>query len=122
MRLGRIVMMMIIAGAAALEVIAQEREQNNPPVQSEHNDIAKSVRIFPNPAVEFVHVRIDQFKAADIRLSLHNIIGNEVNTETEIVDEHEIRVRVKDLASGYYLLAMKDKDSKFTSTFKFVKK
>ncbi len=122
MRLGRILMVMIMAGAAALEVIAQEREQNNPPVQSEHIDIIKSVRIFPNPAVEFVPVRIDQFKAEDIRLSLHNIIGNEVSTETEIVDEHEIRVRVKDLASGYYLLAMKDKDSKFTSTFKFVKK
>jgi hypothetical protein len=116
-------MVMIMAGAAALEVIAQEREQNNPPAQqSEHVDIAKSVRIFPNPAVEFVHVRIDQFKAEDIKLSLHNIIGNEVSTETEIVDEHEIRVRVKDLASGYYLLAMKDKDSKFSSTFKFVKK
>ncbi|SKC89871.1 T9SS type A sorting domain-containing protein [Ohtaekwangia koreensis] len=113
--------MMIIAGAAALEVIAQEREQN-PPVQTEHVDLVKSVHIFPNPAVEFVHIRIDQFKAQDIKLSLHNIIGNEMNTETEIVDEHELRVRVKDLASGYYLLAMKDKDSKFTSTFKFVKK
>jgi hypothetical protein len=42
--------MMIIAGAAALEVIAQEREQN-PPVQTEHVDLAKSVHIFPNPAV-----------------------------------------------------------------------
>ena len=113
--------MMIIAGSAAMEVIAQEREQN-PPVQTEHVDLVKSVHIFPNPAVEFVHIRIDQFKAQDIKLSLHNIIGNEMNTETEIVDEHELRVRVKDLASGYYLLAMKDKDSKFTSTFKFVKK
>ncbi|HEY9048729.1 MAG TPA: T9SS type A sorting domain-containing protein [Ohtaekwangia sp.] len=120
MRFARLVFVMMIAAAATGTVLAQEREQSS--VQAEHVDIAKTVQIFPNPAVEFVHVRIEQFKAQDIRLSLHNIIGNEMSMETEIVDEHELRVRVKDLASGYYLLAMRDKDSKFSSTFKFVKK
>ncbi|HEY9007727.1 T9SS type A sorting domain-containing protein [Ohtaekwangia sp.] len=119
MRFARLVFVMIAAVAAG-SVLAQEREQTS--IQTEHVDIAKSIHIFPNPAVEFVHVRIEQFKAQDIRLTLHNIIGNEMAAETEIVDEHELRVRVKDLASGYYLLAMRDKDSKFNSTFKFVKK
>ena len=80
------------------------------------------VQIFPNPAVEYVHVKVDDMPASKVKLAVHNILGNEMNIETEIVDEHELRVRVKDLASGYYLLAIKDEESKYRGTFKFLKR
>jgi hypothetical protein len=99
---------------------AQTREDY--PASAERLDLIKSVEIFPNPASEFVHVRVGQFKAQDLKLSIHNIIGNEVPVETEIVDEHELRVKVKDLTTGYYLLALKDADSKFRGTYKFLKR
>jgi hypothetical protein len=53
---------------------------------------------------------------------VHNIIGNRINIETEVIDEHTLRVKVKDLASGYYLLAIKDPESKFRGTYKFLKR
>lgn len=90
--------------------------------QPEKTDLSKSVQIFPNPAVEFVHVKIDQVKAQHLQLSVRNIIGNEITVETEVVDEYELRIRVKDLAAGYYLLAMKDNETKFRGTYKFLKR
>jgi hypothetical protein len=83
---------------------------------------AKAVHIFPNPAIDYIHVRLEELPASKIKLSLHNIIGNEVEVETEIVAEHELRVKVKDLASGYYLIAIKDDKSNKFGIYKFVKR
>jgi Secretion system C-terminal sorting domain len=88
--------------------------------QPERN--SKSVHLFPNPAVEYVNVRVEHINMDKVKVSMHNIIGNEISIETERIDEHEVRIRVKDLDAGYYLLALKDEDSKFRGTYKFLKR
>ena len=90
--------------------------------QAGRHDISRNVQIFPNPAVEFVHVRLDHINVDNVKVSMHNIIGNEINIETERIDEHEIRIKVKDFDAGYYLLALKDDQSKFRGTYKFLKR
>jgi len=90
--------------------------------QPERNDISKSVHIFPNPAIEYVHVRLEQVNMDNVKVSMHNIIGNEINIETEKIDEHELRIRVKDFDAGYYLIALKDEQTKFRGTYKFLKR
>lgn len=111
-----LVLIVLLAGAV------KGQTQSDYAGQPEKLDLSKSVQIFPNPAADFVHVKIEQVKAQHLQLSLRNIIGNEISVETEIVDEHELRIRVKDLAAGYYLLAMKDNESKFRGTYKFLKR
>jgi hypothetical protein len=120
MRLLRIftVVMMIVSGAFTL--FAQERTPQTIP--AERVDVIKSLHIFPNPAEEFVHVRSEYLNSADIKLTIHNIIGNEIPSETEVVDEHELRVRVKDFTTGYYLIALRDEKKKITTTVKFLKR
>lgn len=88
----------------------------------ERNDPSKAVHIFPNPAVEYVHIRLEHVNMENVKVSMHNIIGNEINIETEKIDEHELRIRVKDFDSGYYLIALKDEQSQFRGTYKFLKK
>lgn len=112
------VLVLIVSGVSG--TFAQE--QGTPSAQIERADLSKSVQIFPNPSVEYVHVRIEQVQAADLRVSLHNIIGNEMSVETEIVNEHEIRLKVKDLDAGYYLIALRDDKIHFRGTYKFLKK
>ena len=73
-------------------------------------DPAQSVHIYPNPAVEFVSVKLAHIPVADVKVAVHSILGNEVEIESEIVDEHEIRIRVK------------DEDTKYRGTFKFLKR
>jgi len=105
--------------AGSLTVRAQASFDAEAP---ERNDISKSVHIFPNPAVEYVHIRLEQVNMDNMKVSMHNIIGNQINIETEKIDEHELRIRVKDFDTGYYLIALKDEHSKFSGTYKFLKR
>lgn len=120
MRFFRFVLVVLLASAVQLSR-AQSQPENPIPATPEVN-LTKSVSLYPNPATEDLYVELAQFLAHDVKLTLHSIIGNELQVETEILDEHKIRVKVKDLVSGYYLLAVKDEESDFRGTYKFLKR
>jgi hypothetical protein len=96
--------------------------QSYPATFSERQEDPKIVRVFPNPVVDFIHVKVEYAKAQNLKLTLHNIIGNEMRIESEIIDEHEVRIRVKDLSTGYYLLAIKDDETGLRTIHKVLKK
>jgi hypothetical protein len=85
---------------------------------------SENVHIFPIPAIDYVHVRVDDVLASHVKLTLHNILGNAMEIETEVVDDHELRIKVKELATGYYLLSIKDRDqeSKRGRIYKILKR
>lgn len=118
MRFLKLVLLVLLLSAFQLTIAQSQPEA---PVSQEFN-VTKSVHLFPNPATEWVDVKLDQFPAEKVILTVHNIIGNKLAVETEIRGEHVIRVNVKDLSAGYYLLAVKDEESKFRGTYKFLKR
>ena len=88
----------------------------------ERFEIAKSVQIYPNPAAEeYVHVKVDHVSLAETKVTLHNIIGNEMKVDKELLDEHTLRIKVKDLATGYYLIGLNDEKHKLKGIYKFLK-
>ncbi|MEJ0056665.1 MAG: T9SS type A sorting domain-containing protein [Bacteroidota bacterium] len=105
--------LMLLVGQLAL---AQQHD-----VFAQPQDPIKLVKIFPNPAVDYLSVKFETPLAKTIKLTLHNIIGNTLEVESEIVDEYEIRLKVKDLPTGVYLLAVKDHGNS-QSSFKFLKR
>ena len=111
----------VIFVALAGSVMGQSQVAYDVDHQDRH-DLSKAIQIFPNPAVEFIHVRLDHINFDKVKVSVHNIIGNEINIDTERIDEHEIRIKVKEFDAGYYLLAIKDERSKFMGTYKFLKR
>jgi hypothetical protein len=119
MRFAKFILVLTLALTAGLAY--GQNQPDEVPILAER-DLSHSIHIFPNPAVEYVHVKTMDFPSSKIKIAVHNILGNKMEIETEIVDEHELRVKVKDLASGYYLLAIKDDDAKFRGTFKFLKR
>ncbi len=82
----------------------------------------KAISVFPNPAIEYLNVRFENPIAKKTKLTVHNVIGNAVEVESETIDEFEIRLKVKDLPVGYYLLAVRDDESNSRSTIKFLKR
>ena len=90
--------------------------------ESAASDPTKAFQVFPNPTTDYIHIRNTQVEMSLLKLTLHNIIGNEMQVEVEVVDEHELKVKVKDLSPGYYLIALKDDFSKFRGTYKFLKR
>ena len=115
-------LILVILMLPAFQLVMAQSQPDGPPASTPEINLTKSVHLFPNPATEFVDVQLDQFPAEKVQLTVHNIIGNELQVETEVLDENLIRVKVKDLASGYYLLAVKDEESKFRGTYKFLKR
>jgi Secretion system C-terminal sorting domain len=107
----------LVAGFSAQ---AQTRDEYGP--QSSKNAMERYVSIYPNPAIEYVHVRFKQFPATHVKVELFNIIGNEVQVERETIDEYEVRLHVKDLSPGYYLIVFKDPQDKFQGTYKILKR
>jgi hypothetical protein len=85
------------------------------------NDVLKAAHVYPNPAVDYLYLKFDQPVAKEVTLELHSIIGNSLEIETEVVDDFEVRVRVKDLPSGYYLMDVK-KPGMNHHAFKFLKR
>lgn len=85
------------------------------------DDVLKMAHVYPNPAVEYLHLKFEQPVAKEVVLELHSIIGNILEIETEVVDDYEVRVRVKDLPSGYYLMDVK-KPGMTHHAFKFLKR
>lgn len=84
-------------------------------------DPLKSAHVYPNPAIDYINLKFEQPVAKSVTLELHSIIGNLLEVESEIVDDYEVRVRVKDLPSGYYLLDVK-MPGVMHNAFKFLKR
>ncbi|HOO10177.1 MAG TPA: T9SS type A sorting domain-containing protein [Cyclobacteriaceae bacterium] len=80
------------------------------------------VQMYPNPASDYLTVKLPTPHAASVQLALHSVIGNELNVEKEQIDAYEVRIRVKDLPSGYYFLSIKDAGPGLKATYKFLKR
>jgi hypothetical protein len=89
------------------------------PVQQ---DQFRSVKLYPNPAVEFVSVKFETPQAKKVKFSLHNIIGSEMPLESEVIDDYEVHIKVKDFSTGVYLLSIKNDETGQKSAYKFLKK
>lgn len=116
MRTFKPILILIFAALLAFSAHAQMKEE------AFSTDPAKSIHLFPNPAVDFVSVRFETPLAKSAKVSLHNIIGNELLVETEVLDEYEIHLKIKDLPTGYYLITVNQADGNHRSIHKFLKR
>jgi hypothetical protein len=86
------------------------------------HDQFKTVKLYPNPAIEVVSVKFETPQAKKVKFSLHNIIGSEMPLESEVIDDYEVHIKVKDFATGVYLLSIKNDETGQKSAYKFLKK
>jgi len=118
MNLKKTIFLIAIVAVAHLGY-GQVREENfgtNP------SDPIKQVQVYPNPAIEFLSLKFETPQAKKVKLTVHNILGNSLEVEIEVVDEHEIKVKVKELATGYYFVSVRDEQANLRGTYKFLKR
>lgn len=101
-------------------VLAQD--QAGLSAQLERASANVKMQAFPNPATEYVSIKLETARISEVQISLHNIIGNAVEVESEVIDDQEIRFRVKDLPVGYYLVSVREKQGGASGTVKFLKR
>ena len=88
----------------------------------EKTDLSKSITVYPNPATDYINIKLSTLEASIAKVTLYTILGSELQVEKETVNEHEVRLKVKDLAAGYYLIAVRDEQLKFKATYKILKR
>lgn len=79
------------------------------------------ISIYPNPAVEFIMVQVEG-KSDNTAFELHSMIGNKIEIKPEEVGIGKYKIQVKDLATGYYFLVVKNEDQRFRKAYKFLKR
>ena len=82
----------------------------------------KLVQMYPNPASDYLTVKLPTPNAGTVQLAMHSVIGNSLTIEREQIDAYEVRLRVKDLPSGYYFLSIKEETSGLKASYKFLKR
>jgi hypothetical protein len=89
---------------------------------SRPGDPVKFVQVYPNPAVDYLSLKFESAVAKTSKVEIHSIIGSAIEVEQEIIDEFEIRVKVKDLPVGYYVIAVHDPMNNTRGIYKFLKR
>ncbi|PGH39353.1 MAG: hypothetical protein CRN43_09620 [Candidatus Nephrothrix sp. EaCA] len=97
---------------------AQETDTS---LTSQDKEKKNEVVIYPNPATDLVTVKLPSHSHENYAVSVLNIIGLPQNVEQEHTDNREIRLRIKDLPTGYYLLSVQG-PNEYRKMFKFLKK
>lgn len=90
-------------------------------VFAETIDATNRLELYPNPAVDYLIVQINNSTLVNAEFELHSIIGNEIAILTEDLGNGRYRIPVKDLASGYYFVVIKDEISRYKKARKFLK-
>ncbi len=80
------------------------------------------VEIFPNPSVDFLNIEINNSKMSKPVIEIYSIIGNVIKVELENVEENKFRINVSNIPAGYYLLSIRDEQTQFKETYKFLKR
>jgi hypothetical protein len=86
------------------------------------NDPKLKVEIFPNPTADFLTIDLSKFDLKKPKIEIRNIIGSKMVILKEDADEKKIRVDVSAYPKGYYLVLVKDDQTKFQQTVRFSKK
>jgi len=83
-----------------------------------HPEILLDIKVFPNPTVSNVTLRIGNFEGGDISYQLYDIHGRFLAGQSVQLDT--TRIPMEDLASAVYLLQVIDKSGPI-KTFKIIK-
>ncbi|UII21279.1 T9SS type A sorting domain-containing protein [Fulvivirga ligni] len=109
---------MLLGASSAFAQNVEMNRFNKASLEVKKNEI----KLFPNPTISYLNVKIENSNLKSASFTVHNIIGNVVEVPIEKIEENNYRVKVEDLAPGYYFLAIRDKEGHFKETFKFLKR
>ena len=80
------------------------------------------VEVYPNPTSNYLTVDFSKLNLQKPKIEIRNIIGSQMRISVEKLSKGKHRVNVKDYPPGYYLVLVRDDQTKFRQTVRFSKK
>tara|TARA_A100000171_G_scaffold423_1_gene661 strand:- start:3873 stop:4250 length:378 start_codon:yes stop_codon:yes gene_type:complete len=106
-------MLFSVLANAQSETLASLKMNNDPKVK---------VEVFPNPTSDFLTIDLSKLDLKKPKIEIRNIIGSKMEMTSEDLGDKKHRVDVTSYPRGYYLVLVKDDQSKFQQTIRFSKK
>ena len=98
-----------------------QNEIEAPKLNTQSLRIETSVELYPNPAVDFINISLENSRLKNVEIEMFDIIGNKIDFELEQIASNNYKANVKELKSGYYLVIVKDPVTRFNKAYKFRK-
>ncbi len=117
----------IVTFALFLSWTALSQDQEDNVVSAENSfadvslDMNNRIELYPNPAVEYIVIEINNSTLDKAEFELHSIIGNEIKIKAEDLGGGRFRIPVKNFATGYYFIVIKDEVTRFKKAYRFLK-
>lgn len=89
-------------------------------ISQQSGEDENKVQFYPNPATEYLTVKILNSQLLNAKIEIFSILGNKVQVVPEDRGGEEYRFDVQGLESGYYLLVIRDEVARFRETYKFL--
>jgi hypothetical protein len=99
---------------------AQDVQLNSRQATFQSNNI--KVEIYPNPATDYLTVDLTDAYVQNVEFELRSMIGNSIRINPESIGYNKYRIALKDYATGYYFLIVRDEHIRFKKAFKFLKR
>jgi len=99
------------AGGLAVTKYFSYKVGDNCPLNVEDNILMQSVRIFPNPARNYIH--IDSPLRTLKKVEIYSLIGKKL----KVVHSNTENIYIDDLSSGLYLIRVFSEDGNFVTKF-----
>ncbi len=79
------------------------------------------VKVYPNPATDFIRVEWKTDKQTDVHLELYDLVGRRVTQRRSDNHVNHIRIDMEPFQKSAYLLKVYTSDGKYSRTFRIVK-
>ena len=106
-------MLFSVGASAQNESVASLKMNSDPKVK---------VEVFPNPTSDFLTIDLSKLDLKKPKIEIRNIVGSKMQITSEDLGGKKRRVDVSSFPRGYYLVLVKDDQSKFQQTIRFSKK
>lgn len=81
------------------------------------NNLIEELEIFPNPANEFIIIRLKFTNQEKMNLKIFDLLGNIVQATTIETNQKQIRVALNQLKKGLYIIELKTKEKTIFNKF-----
>lgn len=120
-KLAIVTFLLLLSFGAAAQTGAGSTVATEGPFYNQNLNPDNKIELFPNPAVDYLIVQISNSTLQNTEFELHSIIGNEMKIIPEDLGGGRYRIPVKEFATGYYFLVVKDETLRFKKAYKFLK-
>ncbi len=92
------------------------------PIFSQEKEKNISIYVFPNPASEYINLKINNDTSIDdYDYSIHSLIGNKMAFIEERISGTELRFDINNFNNGYYFILLDSKKENKRRIIKFSK-